>query len=456
MFINREKEIDRLKSAIKDRSTRLIILYGRRRCGKTALLRQVLPEQSVYFTADLREKPMQIAALSQQISTLVPGFGDVTYPDWEAILMSFKRAVSHHAVLCLDEFPYLVKNSPELPSIIQKILDHPEPLPFAFILCGSAQQMMQGIAIDSQSPLYGRSDEILRIRPMEMPVLSDYLGTNPMEAVEEYSVWGGVPRYWEIRKKTASLSQAIQKHVLDRNGILYDEPERLFADEMRTAVQAFSVISLIASGCNRISEIAGRLGKPATQLTRLLGFLIDIGYIRREIPYGEHPRSSKRGLYKINDPFLNFWFTFVIPNKSRLESGLGEEVWKEIKPRFRQYVSGEWETQCRRHTAFVEIAGKRFLPGSRWWGTGNDRKEMELDLVADSVDGSSILIGEVKWSEKTDPLPVAHDLSEKIERFPFPRNKSIIPALFLPARPPGYAGKTPIIDASDLCEKKKW
>jgi len=284
-----------------------------------------------------------------------------------------------------------------------------------------------------------------------LPVLREYLQTNEVEAVEEYSVWGGIPRYWEIRKKSGSLSQAIRRNVLDRNGILYDEPERLFSDEMRTAVQSFSVISLVAGGSNRISEIAGRLGKPATQLSRLLSFLIDIGYIRREVPYGEHPRSSKRGLYKINDPFLSFWFTFVIPNKSRLESGLADDVWKEIKPRFRRYVSGEWETQCRHHTAFLEVAGKRFLPASRWWGTGNDKKEMEIDLVADSVDGSSLLIGEVKWSEKPDPLSVEHSLSEKIRRFPYARNKKIIKVLFFPVKPPSFPGESTIFDASDVC-----
>jgi len=131
---------------------------------------------------------------------------------------------------------------------------------------------------------------------------------------------------------------------------------------------------------------------------------------------------------------------------------LADDVWKEIKPHFRRYVSGEWETQCRHHTAFLEVAGKRFLPASRWWGTGNDKKEMEIDLVADSVDGSSILIGEVKWSEKPDPLSVEHSLSEKIRRFPYARNKTIIKALFLPTKPPFFTGESTIFDASDVCQ----
>lgn len=451
MFVDRKNEIERLTDALNQESVRLIVLYGRRRCGKSALLLHVLPEYSVYFASDLRERPLQISALANQMNNLVPGFDRVVYPDWESLFLSFNRSVPQPAILCIDEFPYLVKNSPELPSVIQRILDTHKRLQFKLILCGSAQQMMHGIAIDSNSPLYGRSDEILRIRAMELPNIREYLKTTATEAIEEYSVWGGVPRYWEIRKKSATLAQAIQRHVIDQNGILYEEPERLFADEMRTSVQAFSVISLIANGSNRLSEIAGRLGKPATQLTRLLGFLIDLGYIRREIPYGEHTRSSKRGLYKINDPFLNFWFTFVIPHKSRLESGLAGEVWNDIKTRFNSFVSREWEEQCRRRTAFLEADGKRFLSASRWWGIGNNKKLLELDVVADSTDGSAILIGEVKWSETIGLTTIENSLNEKIRQLPFTRNKKVIRAIFVKSKPTHYSGQALIFDATDIC-----
>jgi AAA+ ATPase superfamily predicted ATPase len=453
MFINRKEEINRLTKAIHQKSTRMIIMYGRRRCGKSALLQEVLPPDSVYFSADLREKPLQIVALASQIGRLIPGFEKAVYPDWETLFLSFSRSLHEHALLCIDEFPYLVKNSPELPSVIQKFLDTNKQPGFTMVLCGSAQQMMQGIAIDSHSPLYGRSDEILRIRAMELVHLREYLQLTPVAALEEYSVWGGVPRYWEIRKKSATLEAAILSDIIDRNGLLYDEPERLFADEMRTSVQAFSIISLVAAGCNRISEIGGRLGKPATQLTRLLAFLIDLGYIRREVPYGEAPRSSKRGLYKINDPFLNFWFTFVIPEKSRLEAGLTMEVWKEIRPRVHQYVSKEWEEQCRRKIPFLEIRGKRFLPAFRWWGPGLDRKSIEIEIVADSVDKSAILIAEAKWSPGTGIHTIENSLDEKIRQVPFIKTKKVIRAIFVKSKPAHYRGPSVLFDAEDICLK---
>ena len=445
--------MERLTDALANESVRLIILYGRRRCGKSALLHQVLPGHSVYFAADLREKPLQIAALANQIGMLIPGFERVLYPDWEVLLLALNRSLAKRTILCIDEFPYLVKNSPELPSVIQKVLDSNQGLSFILILCGSAQQMMQGIALDSSSPLYGRSDEILRIKAMNVSCIKMYLQTAPVATIEEFSVWGGVPRYWEIRKKSASLTQAIRHHILDQNGLLYDEPERLFADEMRTSVQAFSVISLIATGSNRLSEIASRLGKPATQLTRLLGFLTDLGYIRREVPYGEHPRSSKRGIYKINDPFLNFYYTFVIPHKSRLESGLAGAVWEDIRLGFNQYVSQEWEEQCRRKVPFMEINGLRFLPASRWWGPGINRIPFEVDVVAESTDGSAVLVGEAKWSDHPELTAIDAVLKSNIQQLPMIANKKVIRAIFLKSKSGSHYGDTLLFDAEDVCNE---
>ena len=190
--------------------------------------------------------------------------------------------------------PYLVKNSPELPSILQKIIDENANNNYHLILCGSSQQMMHSMVLDISSPLYGRCDEIMQIKPMTIYDMKDFLSISSIEAVINFGVWGGVPRYWEIRKNSDTFEEAIKKSILDQNGILYEEPERLFSDEMRTSVQAFSILSLIGAGVHRLSEIAGRMGKPATQLSRILAFLIQQGYIKRELPFGESTRSTKK------------------------------------------------------------------------------------------------------------------------------------------------------------------
>lgn len=448
MFVDREKEKDRLIRALGRDDTRLIVVYGRRRCGKTTLLRHTLPREAVYFAADLRETALQISGLAARIDDAIPGFGKPVYPDWESLFNSLGHALKQRTPLCIDEFPYLVKNSPDLPSIIQKIVDAGWPHPL--ILCGSSQQMMYGMALDGSSPLYGRCDEILRIRPMEIPYLREYLGIDAEEAVREFGVWGGVPRYWEIRRRSKSFDEAVKNHVLDRHGVLHEEPERLFADEMRTSVQAFSVLSLIGSGCRRISEIAGRLEKPATQLSRLLAFLVDLGYIRRDVPYGESIRSTKKSLYRIDDPFLNFYFTFLVPHRSRLEFGLMDPVWNDISGRYDGYLSGIWEDICRRAVPLMTFGGKTFNPAARWWGNGLDGKPMELDLAAESIDKSTILLGEVKWRTRTPVARLQGELERKSRNLPFTRDKNVIKALFLRRADRGAAKGAAVPDETTL------
>lgn len=424
MFVNRLKEKDRLTKAFHKSDPQLIIVYGRRRCGKSALLRNVLPEGSIYFSADLRESRLQINAFANQANQFIKDFNRVIYPDWESVLLSLNRSLSRLTTICIDEFPYLVRNSPELPSVIQKLTDNNSLNKIHLVLCGSSQQMMQSMIMDSASPLYGRCNEVLRIDPMPAFYLSQFLGLAPVDTVTEYAVWGGVPRYWEIRATSPDFKEAIKYHVLDKNGILNEEPERLFLDEMRTSIQAYSVIALIAGGCHRLSEIAARLNKPATQLSRILQFLVDLKYIHRELPYGESWKNSKKSLYKVRDPFLDFYFRFLVPNKSMLEFGMVDQVWENIQTQLDQYVSFHWEELCRKAVPMLTISGKKYMPASRWWGNLSGQNT-EIDIMADSIDKTTVLIGEVKWSEKENPHEVRDHMQRNIHHMPVLKGKKI-------------------------------
>ncbi len=430
-FVNRHKEIKRISRCLQIKHGKVIVVYGRRRCGKSTLLRRLIRRHDVYFAADLREKYLQIAALAQSIENVIPGFSKVAYPDWESLFLNLNNILKNTITVCIDEFPYLVKNSPELPSILQKIIDGKENKKYHLILCGSSQQMMHSITLDSTSPLYGRCDEIIKINPMSITYLKEFLKVDSVHAVKEYGIWGGVPRYWELRDSQRSFEKAVKYHLLNPDGILFEEPERLFLDEMRTSVQTLSVLSLIGMGSHRISEIAGRLRKPATQLSRLFSLLIELGYIEREIPFGESAKSSKRSLYKIKDPFMSFYFTFILPNKSRLEFGLIDRVWDEIKIQYDSYISYQWEDLCRQAVPFLTLNNIQFNPAARWWGSGNDHTAMEIDIVAESIDKTSILVGEVKWSESISYNKLSEQLQYKAENLPFAGNRNIIKVLFL-------------------------
>jgi uncharacterized protein len=434
MFVNRKSEIARLKHVLGLEKTQLVVIYGRRRCGKSTMLKRIMDKNSVYFSADMSEAPLQIKAFSKRIETIIPGFSAPVYPDWDSLFRSLNRSVTERLTVCIDEFPYLVKNSPELPSVIQNIHDDEAHSNYNLILCGSSQLMMHDLVLNMNAPLYGRAGEIMKVNPMTANYLMEYLDLNAIDAVTEYSIWGGVPRYWEIRKSSGTLDTALSHHLVDQYGLLSEEPERLFSDEIRTSVQAFTLLMLIGSGCHRVSELAARMGKPATHLSGVLGFLTELKYIRREIPFGETFRSTKKSLYKIDDPFLNFWFTFIAPEKSRIGLGLISQVLNRIKSRLPGFTSFTWEELCRKSAPFI-TGDIEFGPASRWWGKGIDGIPMEIDVVAESADKKTLLIGEAKWTEETDIDSEIINLAGKISNFPLARGKEIVRVLFLKNKP---------------------
>lgn len=217
----------------------------------------------------------------------------MTYPDWESIFRAVNYRTGKRFTLCLDEFPYLVEQSPELPSVLQKLVDEKQ-LKYNLVLCGSSQNMMYGLFLDSTAPLYGRADEIMRLAPIRLPYIQEALHLNAMNAIEEYAVWGGVPRYWELRENRSSLDDALWRNILSVNGTLYEEPIKLFQDDVKDIVKTSTIMSYIGTGANRLSEIAARCNEPATNLSRPLKKLIDLGFLEKDVPFGIDEKNAKR------------------------------------------------------------------------------------------------------------------------------------------------------------------
>jgi len=429
-FIDRIEEQQRLTTALNASIPAFIVVYGRRRLGKSTLLKTVLSPSDVYFMADQTERSHQIELLAKEIGLRIEGFDRLIYPDWNALFEALNFRTQERFTLCLDEFPYLAKSSPELPALLQKLIDS-KALRYNIILCGSSQQLMQGLVVDATSPLYGRADQILKLSPIPVYYLREALACSAQSTVEEYAVWGGVPRYWEIRLQSSSLFEAIEYNLLSAQGLLFEEPYRLFMDDMRDIVQASTLLSFIGNGVNRLSEIAARANKPATSLSGPLDKLITLGYIQREIPFGESPRNSKKGLYKVSDPFMDFYFRFVVPNRSLIELGRRDAVMELVMRQFNLYVSWHWEELCRRAVSGQVIKGKRYGLASRWWGNISRNEQMEIDVVAESTDGKYLLVGECKWTENEDTGHLLKLLTEKAKKLPFRANKEIVPVMFL-------------------------
>ena len=178
-----------------------MVIYGRRRCGKSTLLKRIILKKDVYHVADIREKALQITVFAKSFDRFIPGFSSVHYPDWNSLFVSLNNSLKERITICIDEFPYLVKNDPGLPSVIQNIVDNKLNARFNLILCGSSQQMMEDMVLNRSSPLYGRCDEIINIKPVSVKWFHEYYKAGPVTAIEGYSIFGGVPRYWELVKE---------------------------------------------------------------------------------------------------------------------------------------------------------------------------------------------------------------------------------------------------------------
>ncbi|MDR1593145.1 MAG: ATP-binding protein [Prevotellaceae bacterium] len=428
-IINQYTEQKRLKNALTNANTAFVIIYGRRNYGKSTLVKQTLEKDDVYFIADQTEMRHQIAQFAAVVADKVPGFDKTVYPDWTVLFENLNLRVQKRLSICIDEFPYLVKSEPNLPAIIAEVLENKLNKRFSLIICGSAQQMMEGLVSNSSSPLYGLANEVFKIQAMETLNLRQTLRCSAVEAVEEYSVWGGSPYYWTLRLKEKSLEGALKNHVLSPEGILYDEPVRLFQDEMRDLAQSFSILSLIASGHNRLSEIAVAMGKPTTSLVAPLDKLLTLGYIEREISFSEI-RNPKKSLYKIADPFIRFYFTFVTPNRSAIEMGRAEQVVNQIQKQFQVYVSHTWKHICRQAVTSMKFNGIAFKPASGWWASSKNPEG--LDIVAESVDGNYLLVGDCIWAEKVyGTKNLFKELEDKAATLPFLNSRAVIPVLFV-------------------------
>ena len=432
-FLNRTEERARLREVLRAGEPALAIVYGRRRCGKSTLLQHVVQPGDVYFLADQREALLQIQAFASAVDRIVPGFAAATYASWDRLFTALTARARDRLNVFIDEFPYLVQSAPELPSIIQRFIDQPGPKTVSWVLCGSSQRMMQGAALDRTAPLYGRAQAILKIRPLRAGWIADALGLEAREAVTAYAAWGGVPRYWELARAYGTTADALNALALERDGVLHDEPQRLLQEDMRSAVQAYSLLSLIGVGCHRLSELAARLGKPAGSLTRPLSNLIELGYVRKDSPWGETVRATKRTLHVIADPFLRFYFRFVVPNQSLLELGETGMVRRAVKDGMAAHIAAVWEDLARESVSFCDIGGRAWRPASRWWGPGTHGHTLEFDVVAESEDREAILIGEAKWSRaRSDPARLAADLAARSQHLPFVGKRVVVHALWLP------------------------
>lgn len=418
-FKNRQSELDYLEKVYKKPGAGFIVLYGRRRVGKTTLIKEFVSNKPhLYFLADKQLEVELMNRFKLELSQFLsqPELKDLEFKNWDAL---FNHLVSNlkkkkKAVLIIDEFQYLARSNPAFPSILQRIWDEKlKPAKIMMILSGSLINMMYSLTLSYKSPLYGRRTGQIKLEPIPFVKYSlFYPGLAFNKLVELYSITGGVPKYIESFPAGKDIMGSTRENIIDKGKYLYQEPRFILAEEISEAATYFSILRLIAVGNHKIGEIASALKIPPNMLTKYLEMLQDLGVVERKVPVTERSvEKSKRGRYFIKDNFFRFWFRFILPNQGHLEIENLKPVLEEIRRDFSQHVGLTYEDVCQELLVDFGRRGKIPFPiekWGRWWST-----EAEIDLVALNYSTHEILLGECKWRDKPVNVDILGELREK-------------------------------------------
>ncbi|MBT1174362.1 ATP-binding protein [Bifidobacterium sp. LC6] len=426
-FIGREQDLKQLEECYAAHKAQLVFVYGRRRVGKTeTLIHFAKGKDTIFFAAQNATKEEQLASFSRvMFEAGAPGKDYLQqYPSWESALTEITRLPNasngRRKLIIFDEFPYLVKSDPSLPSVLQNLWDHTlRNANVMIVICGSAMSFIEKELLGEKSPLYGRATGILKMLPMPYWDATRFF---PQYSDEDkalaYAILGGIPRYLEEFDPNESIEVNIKQHILRRIAPLYSEVEFLLHEELRETSKYNSIIRAIALGATSLNEISTQAMMPNATVPSYLNNLMELGIVEREFPVTaklKEQAKGARGLYQLSDNFFRFWYTFLFPYRSELEQSDIEGVYEHhIKPMLHDFAGKPFEELCRAWVWRESTAGR--LPFharevGRWWN-----RHDEIDVMAISATGSSAIVGECKFRNTPVGRSVLNLLRDRASR----------------------------------------
>jgi len=414
MFINRVAELDLLEKRFASGQAEFFVLYGRRRVGKTELLAHFCEgKRVIFFVSDLGSEISLRTALSSAVNTILFGSNQMNaiYATWEDLFQAIGQAAqTERLIVVLDEFPYLVSAHPPLASILQRVWDQTlKNSQVMLILCGSYIGMMEETVLGYQAPLYGRLTAQYLLEPLQFRDACLFFPTySPEDQVRAYAIYGGTPAYLHTLQARDSLAQNIQDGILTRGSFLYDEVRFVLQQELREPRNYFAILEAIATGKTRLNEIKQATGIDGA--TAYLDTLQQLHLVERRVPVTEtQPHKSRRGLYRLQDHYLRFWFRYVHPHRSQLERGGAQLILNnQVLPQLDLFTGLAFEEICRQFLWFSGLSGNLpFAPLNigNWWNANE-----EIDLVV--LGETDAMLVECKWASK----PVGIDILTNLER----------------------------------------
>lgn len=424
-FVSREMELALLDNLYHRDGAQFLILYGRRRIGKTALVThwgRELDEPYLYWMASQTSATNQLRNFSQALfQFLNPGTAvtpTFSYPSWDAVFAEVARlAANRRVVIVLDEFTYVMQADSEVPSLLQKAWDHHLKQSNVFlVLMGSLAGIIQRTALDYQSPLYGRATARLKLQPLSFGALATMLPNyNSEQRVAVYTITGGVPAYIELFDDTLNILQNLQQRIVTPANVMLSDAVFLLHEQLDDPRNYIAVLEAIAAGFHRLTEIATMAGIDRSNITKYLAVLRELGYVERIVPATlRRPEKSRQGRYVITDPYLRFYYRFLAPHRTAIEQGRIKQTTSLLYDHLLDFIGTHtFEELCRDWVSIVaEMNEFPFLPertGSFW------SKQAQIDVLAINWRTKDILLGECKWGQNGVSQTVIQTVLDKAD-----------------------------------------
>lgn len=421
MFYCRENELGILNKRYKDGLFECIIIYGRRRVGKTALISEFCKDKpNIFFSALNAPVKQNLKVLSKAIYQYKEP-ESVIYPEYntldDALAEISRLAKDERLILVIDEYPYLAKADESVTSVLQHIIDHVwSDTRLYLILCGSSMSFMEKQVLGHESPLYGRRTGQLKLEPLtyrETAMFNPQLNSQQNALV--YGITGGVPHYINKLGVKDDVDKAILENILERSSYLYEEPENLLKQELREPGQYSAILSTIAGGASKLYEIANKCQMETSACTKYIKNLVELGIVKKEQPLIN--TNSRRTIYNIDDNFFKFWYRFVPDNTALIASGRIDRVYASlIKPYLSDYMGLIFERMCQDFLLrYADNLPWEIISLGRWWGNDpSQKKEIEIDIVGEVLETKnsqkSYIAGSCKYRNTVVDINELHRL----------------------------------------------
>ena len=422
MFIGRENELKTLNNLYNSDHFEFVVIYGRRRVGKTALINEFIGNKNaIYFMGVESNTKQNLENFSKSIIDYVGGVeAETSFASYQAALeYVFRLSENKRIILAIDEYPYVARGSKSLASTLQLLIDkYKDTSKMMLILCGSSMSYMEDQVLAYKAPLYGRRTAQLKILPFTFEETCRLFSKfKDEDKALLYGIYGGTPQYLLQVNDKLSVSDNVKNTYLNHSSAIFEEPINLLKQEVREPAIYTAIITAIASGSSRMSEICTKVAEETNTVSVYIKNLVSLGIVKKESPCGE--KNSKKSIYSISDNMFRFWYRFVPENASVIARGAADLVYKRIEPELPSYMGIVFEDICAQYLWKQLIDGNspvNFRELGRWWGNNAKTKSQEeIDIMG--IDKNAALFAECKWTNEKVGLGVLETLVERSNLF---------------------------------------